>query len=204
MFRLPHPTGVYRALFLRGSGAEDLRFDDFVRGTGLVAARPFSYRGQGFSLRGEKGRFVLPPAFRKVVRDSSFDQRVLCLAKHERWNCLTGFGLSRMDELDDQLDREEERALRIGQDFDRDTRSAQLYGFLEIPFDDSGRFIMPDHLVELGAFDDQLFFQGGGAFFTIWNPENLFAMDSAWDAAKAACRALMADEKKPARGRGRK
>ena len=73
-----------------------------------------------------------------------------------------------------------------------------------MPFDDSGRFILPDFMVELGGLDDQLFFQGGGAFFTIWNPEKLFAMGSDWDAAKAACRAMMADAAKPAKGRGRK
>lgn len=164
-----------------------------------VAGRPFSYRGQGFSLRGEKGRFVLPPAFRKVVRDSSHDNKVLCIAKHDRWDCLIGFGLSRMDELEEQLDREEERAIRMGQEFDRDTRSAQLYGFMELPFDDSGRFIMPDYLVELGGLEEEVFFQGGGAFFTIWNPARLMAMGDDWAAAKAACKAMIADNGKKAR-----
>ncbi len=41
------------------------------------------YSGQGFSQKGEKNRFVLPPAFRKAVAESS-DGKVLCLAKHER------------------------------------------------------------------------------------------------------------------------
>ncbi|WP_170234971.1 division/cell wall cluster transcriptional repressor MraZ [Croceicoccus sediminis] len=166
-----------------------------------MAGRPFSYRGQGFSLRGEKGRLVLPPSFRKVVRDSSHDTKVLCIAKHERWDCLTGFGLSRMDELEEQLDREEERAIRLEKDFDRDTRSAQLYGFMEVPFDDSGRFIVPEYLAELGGLEDQVFFQGGGAFFTIWNPAKLMEMGDDWAAAKAACKALMADADKPKRGR---
>ena len=76
------------------------------RGVVPVASRPFIYRGQGFSLRGEKGRFVLPPSFRKVIRESSEDQRVLCVAKHDRFDCLTGFGLSRLDRLGEELDRE--------------------------------------------------------------------------------------------------
>ena len=59
------------------------------------------YSGQGFSLIGEKGRFVLPPDFRKAVRDSGQGERVLCLAKHPRWKCLTGFGLSRVEVLVD-------------------------------------------------------------------------------------------------------
>ncbi|WP_066773862.1 division/cell wall cluster transcriptional repressor MraZ [Croceicoccus mobilis] len=170
-----------------------------------MASAPFSYRGQGFSLRGEKGRFVLPPSFRKVIRESSDDQRTLCLSKHERFDCLTGFGLSRLPQLDAQLDREEDRAYQAGRDFDRDTRSAQLFGFAEVPFDDSGRFIMPDYIVELGHVGEQLYFHGGGQFFTVWNPEKLFEMGPEWEAAKAACKAMMADSAKgPAKGRGRK
>ena len=168
-----------------------------------VASRPFIYRGQGFSLRGEKGRFVLPPSFRKVIRESSEDQRVLCVAKHDRFDCLTGFGLSRLDRLEEELDREESRAYQAGREFDRDTRSAQLFGFAEVPFDDSGRFILPDFMVGLAGLDDQLFFQGGGQFFTIWNPEKLFAMGTEWEAAKAACKAMMTDAAKPAKGKGR-
>ena len=36
----------------------------------MEAGKPVTYSGQGFSLLGEKGRFVLPPDFRKAVRDS--------------------------------------------------------------------------------------------------------------------------------------
>ena len=87
------------------------------------------YSGQAYSPAGDKGRFVLPPLFRKAVKESS-EGRVLCLAKHERWNCLTGFGLSRKSELEDQLEREEDRAIRLDKDFDRDLRAMQLFGFV--------------------------------------------------------------------------
>ena len=152
-----------------------------------------SYSGQGFSLRGEKGRFVLPPQFRKPVRESSAGNRTLCLAKHERWNCLTGFGLSRADLFAAQIDREEAVALQAGRDFDRDLRAMQLYGFSEVPFDDSGRFIMPDHLIDLGRVGEGLFFSGAGAFFTIWNPEELARMGAGWKGAQAACAMLAAE-----------
>lgn len=150
------------------------------------------YSGQAWSPAGDKGRYVLPPLFRKAVRESS-DGRVLCLAKHDRWNCLTGFGLSRKLELEDQLDREEDRALARGVDFDREVRSSQLNGFVELPFDDSGRFVMPEYLRDLGNIDDGLFFQGGGRFFTLWNPAELMRMGDEWAAAKAACAALVAE-----------
>ena len=56
------------------------------------------YSGQAFSPAGDKGRFVLPPAFRKAVKDSS-GSRVLCLAAHDRFACLVGFGLSRTENV---------------------------------------------------------------------------------------------------------
>lgn len=158
----------------------------------MAATRPFGYSGQGFSLRGEKGRFVLPPAFRKAVKESS-EGRVLCLAKHERWNCLTGFGLSRREELADQIDREEELAIKRDQPFDRDLRAMQLYGFVEVPFDESGRFIMPDHLADLGKLEGGVYFQGAGSFFTLWNPQELYRMADGWEGAQAACRMLEAE-----------
>ena len=159
-------------------------------GTGNVAFAGFS--GQAYAPAGDKSRYVLPPAFRKAVKESS-DGRILCLDKHERWPCLVGFGLSRKGELEAQLDREEERSLRLGHDFDRDLRSSQLNGFAELPFDDSGRFVMPEYLRNLADIGTGLFFQGGGRFFTLWNPEALMKMGDEWAAAKAACSALAGD-----------
>jgi MraZ protein len=157
-----------------------------------VAAAAFSgFSGQAFSPAGDKGRFVLPPLFRNAVKDAS-DGRILCLDKHPKFACLVGFGLSRMNELEAQLDREEDRA---GPEFDRDTRAAQLFGFARVPFDDSGRFVLPDHLRTLGTIDDAMFFQGGGRSFTIWNPAELMKMSDDWAAAKAACAQFQAEAK---------
>ena len=156
------------------------------------------YSGQAYSPAGDKGRFVLPPLFRKAVKDSS-DGRVLCLMKHPTWNCLVGFGLSRKEELNAQLDREEEMAARIGKDFDRDTRASLLFGFSEMPFDDSGRFVMPDHLRKTGRIEDGLYFQGGGRFFTLWNPAELAKMGDEWEGAKAACDSFLEEAKAKAK-----
>ena len=150
------------------------------------------YSGQAYSPAGDKGRFVLPPLFRKAVKDSS-DGRVLCLMKHPTWNCLVGFGLGRKEELEAQLDREEDRATALNKDFDRDTRASQLFGFQEMPFDDSGRFVMPDHLRSLANIEEGLFFQGGGRFFTLWNPAELAKMGDDWAGAKAACGSFLSD-----------
>ncbi len=165
-----------------------------------MEGQPISYSGQGFSLRGEKGRFVLPPQFRKSVRESSEGNRILCLAKHERWNCLIGFGLSRKDALNSQIDREEMLAIQRGQEFDRDLRQTQLFGFTEVPFDDSGRFVLPDYLLDLGRVGEGLFFQGAGNFFALWNPDEITSMGGGWEGAQAAC-AMLSAEAANAKGR---
>ncbi|HOB15286.1 MAG TPA: division/cell wall cluster transcriptional repressor MraZ [Novosphingobium sp.] len=167
----------------------------------MEAGKPVAYSGQGFSLLGEKGRFVLPPDFRKAVRDSGRGERILCLAKHPRWKCLTGFGLGRVDEFEGELNREEGIALERGLDFDRDHRAQQLYGFAKVPFDESGRFVLPERYFKLGALADALFFQGGGKMFTIWNPEELAKMGAGWEDAQEACAELDAQART---GKGRK
>lgn len=155
-----------------------------------MAERPYSFHGVGFSSRGEKGRFVLPPTFRKSVKEASGNARILCLNKHERWPCLTGFGTSRRDFIDDQVDKEEAAALVRGVEFDRDLRYGQLSGFVDVPFDESGRFVFPDYLGMLAGLEEDSFFNGNGPFFTIWNPAALAGMGAGFEAMQAACNAL--------------
>lgn len=161
------------------------------------------YSGYAYSPAGDKGRFVLPPALRKEVKDSSGGSKILCLAAHDRLDCLVGFGLSRIDQLHAQLDREEERAIRLGQhDFDREVRGQQLFGFERLPFDDSGRFVMPEYLRDLGMVADGLFFAGAGDFFFVWNPVELAKMDKSFRGAQAACTKLVAEaQAKAAKGK---
>ena len=158
-----------------------------------MSGGPNSYAGQGFSPRGEKGRFILPSDFRASVKNSSDGQRTLCLDKHDRFPCLVGFGLSRDQEFAAQIDREEQTAIARDRDFDRDLRAMQLYGYLKVGFDESGRFILPDHLAGLAEIADGLYFHGGGSFFTLWNPDVLLAMGPGWESAQANCRALIAE-----------
>lgn len=169
---------------------------------GTMASQPYSYNGTGFSLLRDKGRFVLPPQFRKTVKESSGDRPVLCLDKHDRWSCLIGFGLSRKDGFEAQLDREEDLAAKRNADFDRELRGVQLNGFAQMPFDESGRFVLPDYLAELAHVQDQLYFQGAGPFFVIFSPAELAKMGAGWEGAQAACRQLAAEAAGKAKGKG--
>lgn len=148
------------------------------------------YNGQGFSLRGEKDRFVLPPDFRKALKDSGDGRKELCLQLHADLPCLVAFGPSREAELDAQLDREEENALRRNEPFNRQLRASQLFGFLRVPFDDSGRFVLPPRFVKGANLADRLYFQGAGSDFLIFNPEELAKLGADWRHAQLACEDL--------------
>ncbi|PNU01887.1 division/cell wall cluster transcriptional repressor MraZ [Novosphingobium guangzhouense] len=161
-----------------------------------MAGQPYIYSGPGFSLLRDKNRFVLPKELRSPVRDSS-GKDVLCLAKHADWKCLVGFGLSRVEDFETQLDAEQARADAAGKPFNRDSRAMQLYNFQQVPFDGSGRFTMPEALAGLAAVGEQLFFQGiGRTGILIWNPDELYkhADDPAFEAAIATCRSLQEAE----------
>jgi len=164
-----------------------------------MARQPLIYRGQGFSLRRDKNRFVLPNQFRGTVRESSGDKPILCLSKHDKWPCLVGFGLSRVDEFEDIIAEERQFAMQAGQPFDRDALAMTLYNYHEIPFDGSGRFVLPEDLTVLGGVEDQLYFQGAGRYFFVFSPKELQALtDPFWRGAQVSCATLVASEMKKA------
>jgi MraZ protein len=158
-----------------------------------MASQPYQYSGQDFSLMRDKGRFVLPAAFRKIVKESSDGRSIICIDTHPRWPCLIGFGLSRTESFGEVLDREERDADKKGIDFDRELRITQLNSFKQVTFDDSGRFVLPTYLSELRGIEDRIFFQGGGDVIQLWSPDRLAGMGEGWENPKAACRQLAAE-----------
>jgi MraZ protein len=159
-----------------------------------MASQPFRYSGPGFSLQRDKGRFVLPAPFRKTIRESSENRPTLCLAAHDRWRCLIGFGLSRAEDFEAQLDREADDAARQNREFDRELRAAQLNNFIEVPFDDSGRFVLPQYLGDPAGIGEEIYFQGGGGNFLLFAPDELYKMGAGFEGFQAACRHMQAVE----------
>ena len=164
----------------------------------MSAEKPVFFSGYGFSLRGEKNRFVLPPAFRNAIHDAT-GNRTLCLGFNQKPRCLTGFGLNRAEDLERQIDLEREGALSRGLPFDEFDLRRQLFSFEQIPFDSSGRFLMPDYLMDSGRITDAICVIGFGRYFTIWAPEVLYMQDDTYAPQMAACRSLEAE----ARGKGK-
>jgi MraZ protein len=161
-----------------------------------MASQPFRYSGQGFSLQRDKGRFVLPAPFRKTARESSGNRPTLCLAAHDRWRCLIGFGLSRAETFEEQLEQEAADAARYNREFDRELRAMQLNNYTEVPFDDSGRFVLPQYLADPAGIGDEIYFQGSGANLVIFAPDELYKMGDGFQGFQNACRHMQAEAQK--------
>ena len=157
----------------------------------MEAVRSVIYSGNDFSLVGDKGRFVLPPKFRGPVIQSSGDRPVLYLSKHEKWNCLVGFGDSRRFEIQADLDLQQQIARDQRQDFDYDTKAQLLLGGCEpVTIDGSGRFVVPTGLIKPGRVGSEMHFLGHIKFFTLWNPAELDKMGDDFATAKSMCASL--------------
>ena len=163
-------------------------------GLGRVSDGPVMYSGKEVTAKVGGDRFVLPPEFRHLVRESSGGQRIVCLQAHPSRPCLMGFGLSHRAELETRIDKEEAMALELGKEFDREDREIELFSFEKIPFDDSGRFALPVDLLEHAGITDKLYFQGSMRHFLIYSPDMVPGLgdEEASPTIKRNCAAAMA------------
>lgn len=159
------------------------------------------YNGEAFSPAGDKGRFVLPPEFRNKIKETSGDDKTLCLARHHEWPCLVGFGSGYENQLEAQLAHEEEMAVRAKQPFDRERRRLSLFRYRKVPFDDSGRFIMPEALRRRAKIESGLYFSGMGTYFTIWAPEMLRELGEDFEDLLLDCEDAIAEAEAKSRKR---
>lgn len=166
-------------------------------GAGRVDGIEIRYRGQEVTLKGETGRFVLPPDIRKAVRISSGDQRLLCLYPHTSLPCLVGYGESREREFERQLDLQYESG-KIATVEEYEQRRGRFFGASSFVFDDSGRFVLPDTLIRHASITDSLYFHGSGPEFWIFSPQMTGDLGPGWDFIRMGCEAAM-ERQKPAK-----
>lgn len=166
----------------------------------MESVRPVIYSGNHFSLVGEKGRFVLPPKFRSLVIQSSGDRPQLYLGKHEKWDCLVGFGESRLTDIYADLEEQQDLARKRGEEFDYDTKAQMAVGTCEpVTIDGSGRFVVPNGLAGPGRVGKEMHFIGHIKFFTLWNPVELNKMGPEFDTAKSMCASFQEEARTKAR-----
>lgn len=153
---------------------------------------------RGYALQGvdDKGRVAIPAALRAALeantppRPDGKDGRQVVISIHEEGACIVAFDVGFANaQIDELKQREREMVAGTG------TREWKLLrsgiGPSEtLPFDASGRFIMPGFPRDEAGIGDYAFFIGVGDTFEIWDPRRLDKHPTASDSTKSACRYL--------------
>lgn len=117
-----------------------------------------------------KGRLSVPSFIRQVIERRS-DARAIILGGHEVDPCLTAYDRNYARILYNENQRR--RLIEEGADphahFARDRRT---FGVTEeVPYDTSGRIILPPMMRRKGQIEELALFVGVGGTFEIWNPQ---------------------------------
>jgi MraZ protein len=135
-----------------------LEIDDFFQGSALNAVDA-------------KGRLSVPAFVRSVIERRS-DARAIVLGAHDIAPCLTAYGRSYARNLYDDMERrrlvdeQKDGALE-----DHYARARRRFGMTEdVPYDPSGRIVLPPMMRRKGRIEDLALFVGVGGTVEIWNP----------------------------------
>ncbi len=112
-----------------------------------------------------KGRVSVPAAFRSSLNNESFAGVILF--RSFTHNCIEGLSMSRMEKMagaTDQMDMFDDKL---------DDLSALVFADARpLPFDVTGRIVIPSDLLKHANITDTALFVGRGNSFQIWNPSD--------------------------------
>jgi MraZ protein len=146
---------------------------------------------QGSALNGvdAKGR-VSVPAFLRTVIERRGDSRTIVLAKHELFPCLSAYDPAyaalkhqKIERLLEKNEQDDGAQLAYSQ--------SNLMAFAiseEVPYDSTGRILLPAMMRRKGGIADHALFLGVGETFQIWSPTTLLEDDRIPEDLKDVCR----------------
>lgn len=147
------------------------------------------FQGSALNAVDAKSRVSIPAFLRSVIERRG-DARTITLAKHENFPCLNAYdpayAAHRHLKLERLLEKEE-----ISPDAALEYQQRNLMAFAateEVPYDSSGRILMPPMMRMKGKIEDLALFLGTGETFQIWNPDLLLADDNIPDDLKDIAR----------------
>jgi MraZ protein len=145
-----------------------------ARERGVHVALEHLFQGSALNAVDAKGR-VSVPAFLRTVIERRGDARTIVLAKHESFPCLSAYDPAyaalKHAKLERLLEKEE-----TSPDAQLEYQQRNLMAFAateEVPYDSSGRILMPPMMRRKGQVADLALFLGTGETFQIWNPRLL-------------------------------
>ena len=151
------------------------------------------FRGYGLQGVDDKGRVAIPAALRSTLeantppRDGK-DVRQVVISIHEEGACLVAFDVGFANAQIDELKQRERDIVGTSGRRDWELLRRGIGPSETVPFDASGRFIMPGFPREMAGIGEHAFFIGVGDTIEIWDPRKLEAHPTAPEQTKAANR----------------
>jgi len=138
------------------------------------------FNGSALNAVDAKGRLSIPAFIRSVVERRS-DAKAVVIGTHEIDPCLSaydrGYGRNLQIEIERRRLIEEEQKGGAQSHF---ARARRTFGLTEdVPYDPSGRIILPPMMRRKGQIEDFALFVGVGGTFEIWNPHVALKSDDA-------------------------
>ena len=153
------------------------------------------YQGDGIGLVDDKGRVSIPAALRQTLsanypRANGKDGGTVIIGAHETQRCLVAYDPAYVDLLAARAERQESENLRPDGGVDHNIKRSLAVGEA-VPFDGSGRFIMPAFSRFDAGIGVHAFFYGVFDYIEIWDPAALLAAEGYPDAVKRRVRFYM-------------
>lgn len=134
------------------------------------------FQGSALNAVDAKGR-VSVPAFLRSVVERRGDARTIVLAKHEAFPCLSAYDPAyaalkhgKLERLFEKQEGDADAALEYQQ------RNLMAFAATEeVPYDSSGRIVIPPMMRRKGQIEELALFLGAGETFQVWNPRLFLA-----------------------------
>lgn len=156
------------------------------------------YQGDGIGLVDDKGRVSIPAALRQTLslnwpKANGKDGGTVIVGAHQKHRCLVAYDPGYLDVLAGKLESRE--AAHPDEDGETDYNIKRRAAVGEaVPFDGSGRFIMPAFSRFYAGIKEHAFFYGTLDYIEIWNPAKLVETDGYPDVVKDMARFYMAEK----------
>ena len=135
------------------------------------------FQGSALNAVDAKGR-VSVPAFLRSVIERRGDARTIVLAKHDNFQALSAYDPAYAALKHAKLERlAEKQETDPAADMEYARRTMMAFGATEeVPYDSSGRIVLPTMMRSKSGIEDLALFIGVGETFQLWNPK-LFLAD---------------------------
>ena len=156
------------------------------------------YQGDGIGLVDDKGRVAIPASLRSVLvtnapKANGKDGGTIVIGAHQKNRCLVAYDPGFVAILAERLGRREAENTRDDGEFDYNIKRRASSGEA-VPFDGSGRFIMPAFPRFYAGIKGHAFFYGVLDYIEIWDPATLIATPDMPDVVKEMARFYMAEK----------